>query len=149
MRILLATILTLITFAGFSQQTEEEAIKQVVLNLFTAMQQGDTTVARNCFDSTAHLHTALVNPSTGKTKLDVETLNEFIKIVGSIRSRKLQIEERIVKWDIKTDLPMASVWADYEFYVNGKLSHKGVDAFQLFKAADGWKIIQICDTRKK
>lgn len=145
----LFTALTLISFAGFAQQTEEVAIKQVVLNLFTAMQQGDTTAARKCFDSTAHLHTALINPTTGKTKLEVETLDAFIKIVGSVRSRNLQIEERILKWNIQTDLPMASVWADYEFYVNGKLSHQGVDAFQLFKAGDGWKIIQICDTRRK
>ncbi|MES2560788.1 MAG: nuclear transport factor 2 family protein [Bacteroidota bacterium] len=149
MKLVLLTVLSLISFAGYTQQAEEIAIKQVVLNLFTAMQQGDTTAARNCFDSTAHLHTALIKPTTGKTKLEMETLDAFIKIVGSFRSRNLQIEERIVKWDIKTDFPMASVWADYEFYVSGKLSHKGVDAFQLFKASDGWKIIQICDTRRK
>lgn len=149
MRRFLFISFTLFSLLGIAQQPEEAAIKQVVLTLFTAMQQGDTVVARNCFDSTAHLHTALVNPGTGKTKLELKTLDAFINIVGSVRSRNLQIEERIVKWDIKTDFPMASIWADYEFYVNGKLSHKGVDAFQLFKGADGWKIIQICDTRKK
>lgn len=34
---------------------------------------------------------------------------------------------------------MANVWADYEFYVNGKLLHKGVDAFQLFCENNSWK----------
>ena len=61
----------------------------------------------------------------------------------------VKIEERITNYDIKIDDPLASVWAEYEFYIDGKLSHKGVDAFQLFKSNAGWKIIQICDTRRK
>ena len=149
MKAFLVVLFTWIAFDGFAQQTEDKAIQQVILHLFHAMQQGDTVAARSCFDSTAHLHTALSNPITGKTKLETETLDAFIQIVGSIRKRNIQVEERIVQWNIQTDFPMASVWADYEFYVNGKLSHKGVDAFQLFKSDDGWKIIQICDTRKK
>jgi hypothetical protein len=149
MRKILLLSITLITFSAFGQQQEEHAIKDVVINLFKAMQQGDTLTVRNYFDSTAHLHTALVNPTTGKTKLETEQIDDFVKAIASIRERSLVIEERIVKWDIKTDYPMASVWADYEFYVNGKFSHRGVDAFQLFKSANGWKIIQICDTRRK
>jgi hypothetical protein len=149
MKTLFLTFLTTLSFAGVAQKAEERAIRQVVLQLFTAMQKGDTAAARACFDSSAHLHTALVNPATGTTKLEVESLDELMNTVGSIHRRNLQIEERIVKLAIQTDFPMAAVWADYEFYVNGKFSHKGVDAFQLFKSADGWKIIQICDTRRK
>lgn len=140
---------TVATISTFAQQREEAAIKEVVINLFSAMQQGDTLKARNYFDSKAHLYTALLNPTTGQTTLETEQLDDFIKAVAGIRQRNLFIEERIVQWDIKVDLPMASVWADYEFYVNGKFSHRGVDAFQLFKSAKGWKIIQICDTRRK
>ena len=35
---------------------------------------------------------------------------------------------------------MAVVWAEYDFHRDGAFSHCGVDAFSLFKTADGWKI---------
>jgi hypothetical protein len=33
----------------------------------------------------------------------------------------------------KVDGSMAHAWTPYEFYVNGKLSHKGVNAFTLLE----------------
>jgi hypothetical protein len=44
---------------------------------------------------------------------------------------------------------MAHVWAPYEFYINDKLSHTGVNTFTLFKEKDIWKIIYLIDTRRK
>jgi hypothetical protein len=38
--------------------------------------------------------------------------------------------------------------AEYAFYVGERLSHCGVDAFQLFKGPDGWRIFEIADTRR-
>ncbi|MES2779015.1 MAG: nuclear transport factor 2 family protein [Bacteroidota bacterium] len=149
MRIFLPAILVLFTLVTSAQQTEKADVKAVVLKLFTAMQQGDTAAARSCFDPSGRLQTALVNASTGQTKLENETIDAFIKIVSSIAKSGQHIEERVVHWDIKVDMPLAGVWAEYEFYVNDMFSHKGVDAFQLFKTNDGWKIIQLCDTRKK
>jgi hypothetical protein len=141
--LLLATINTM------AQKAEQSAIKQTINNLFIALQQGDSVLARTCFDSTARLQTALINPKTGITKLENESVAEFLQQIAKIQKSGQNLEERITSYDIKIDLPLASVWATYEFYINEHLSHKGVDAFQLFKTKDGWKIIQICDTRKK
>jgi hypothetical protein len=46
---------------------------------------------------------------------------------------------------------MANAWTSYEFYINGKLSHKGVNSFTLFKESEdlGWKIVHLIDTRRK
>jgi hypothetical protein len=44
---------------------------------------------------------------------------------------------------------MAHAWTPYEFYVNGKLSHKGVNAFTFFKKDNSWKIVHLIDTRIK
>ncbi|MEM0542129.1 hypothetical protein WFZ85_05850 [Flavobacterium sp. j3] len=56
-----------------------------------------------------------------------------------------------MSYTIQVDGEMAHAWTPYEFYVNGKFSHKGVNAFTLFKdgslEASGWKIIHIVDTR--
>jgi hypothetical protein len=130
-------------------QTPNDDIKKVIQTLFIAMQQGDSSLASSCFDGSAHLQTALFNQKTNKTKLINEPLDSFLFQVNSIKKLTVKIEERITHYDIKIDDPLASVWADYEFYIDGKLSHKGVDAFQLFKSESGWKIIQICDTRRK
>ena len=36
--------------------------------------------------------------------------------------------------------PIASVWTPYDFWVDGKFSHCGIDIFDLVKTAEGWKI---------
>ncbi len=43
---------------------------------------------------------------------------------------------------------IAIVWAEYDFHLNGKFSHCGVDSFNLLKTATGWKIAAVSDTRE-
>jgi hypothetical protein len=38
---------------------------------------------------------------------------------------------------------------NYAFFAGDTFSHCGVNAFQLFKGADGWKIFHIADTRRR
>jgi hypothetical protein len=40
------------------------------------------------------------------------------------------------------------VWTPYAFYYDGNFSHCGVDSFQLARTAEGWKVVQIADTRR-
>ena len=42
-------------------------------------------------------------------------------------------DERIVDYKIEIDENLAQVWAPYEFYLDDKFSHCGVNAFQLIK----------------
>lgn len=44
---------------------------------------------------------------------------------------------------------VAAVWAEYDFYLNGKFSHCGIDSFNLLKTSEGWKIAAISDTEEK
>ncbi len=39
--------------------------------------------------------------------------------------------------------PIAQVWAEYDFHLDGKFTHCGIDSFSLVKNADGWKIAGI------
>jgi hypothetical protein len=148
-RLLFYALILLFSSTVYSQKSNEKVIKKTIITLFNAMQKGDTATMRSCFDNNARLQTALFNSKTQKTMLLTESIDSFLIQVKSIRVDSILIEERITHYDIKIDDPMASVWADYEFYLNGKLLHTGIDAFHLFKAANGWKIIQICDTRKR
>jgi hypothetical protein len=61
----------------------------------------------------------------------------------------MKFEERLLDYSIQVDGAMAHVWTPYEFYVNNKFSHKGVNAFTLFKDNGLWKIVYLIDTRRR
>lgn len=142
-------VLLLIAFGVHAQTKEEVEVKKTIVSLFDKMQQGDSAGLRTLFDVEARIQTAWFNTKTGISKLETEPLDSFFAQVASIKTRNLKIEERMITCHIQTDHPLASAWVEYEFYINDKRSHKGVDAFQFIKSADGWKIIQLCDTRNK
>ena len=58
-------------------------------------------------------------------------------------------DEKIWSYDIRIDGLLATAWTDYTFYLGEKLLHCGVNAFQLFKSDEGWKVIHITDTRSR
>ena len=35
---------------------------------------------------------------------------------------------------------IANVWTPYDFWTNGRLSHCGIDSFELIKTEQGWRI---------
>ena len=75
------------------------------------------------------------------------SLKRFLNAVGTPHENIW--DEKI--WDpiVKIDGNMATVWVNYAFYVGDQFSHCGVNAFQLFKSATGWKIVNLTDTRRK
>ena len=81
-------------------------------------------------------------------KLSNESASEFYKSIASIPAN-FKFQEKILSYSIQVDGTMANAWTPYEFYINDKLSHKGVKAFILFKENNVWKIIYCIDTRRK
>jgi hypothetical protein len=57
-------------------------------------------------------------------------------------------EERIYDVEIRVDGRVASAWAPYTFYLDGRPLHCGVDSFELLCGAQGWLITQVADTRR-
>ena len=81
-------------------------------------------------------------------KFSNESSKEFYISIATI-PKDVVVEEKILSYNIQVDGTMAHVWTPYEFYMNGKLSHYGVNAFTLFKENEKWKIIYVIDTRRK
>nr|WP_276904386.1 nuclear transport factor 2 family protein [Pedobacter kyonggii] len=129
----------------FAQSDEESAIKKTINNLFTGMKDGDSTLTRTAFAPAAIMQT-IVNKE-GKVNIRKESVNDFIKFIGTPHQEKY--DERIVFTKILIDGPLASVWTDYKFYLGEKFSHCGVNSFQLVKGDQGWQIVYIIDTRRK
>ena len=42
--------------------------------------------------------------------------------------------------DVRIDGDLATVWGPYTFTIDGTLSHTGVDALQLVRTAEGWRL---------
>ncbi|OZI05937.1 hypothetical protein BWI93_22765 [Siphonobacter sp. BAB-5385] len=146
-KIVLTSVLGLSIFSVQAQQTEESAIRAVVDRLFEGMAKKDTNLVRSVFHPSARLQSAFVNRQ-GQPLLLSQSIDAFVKAIGSIPS-DTNIEERLTSCEIRVDDRLATAWAFYEFYANKESSHKGVDAFQFYKTDQGWKIIQLSDTRRK
>lgn len=45
--------------------------------------------------------------------------------------------------EVRISGPVAVIWLPYDFYLDGKWSHCGVDAFTLLKSQAGWRIATV------
>jgi uncharacterized protein (TIGR02246 family) len=124
---------------------EKRAIQQVVNNMFTAMQTGDTALFRSYFAPTVIFQTVV--SKNGQNQVTSEDFEGFVKSLT--KYPKGALDERIKFKSVKWDESLASVWTPYEFYYQGKFSHRGTNSFQLVKLANQWKIQYLIDTRKK
>ena len=50
------------------------------------------------------------------------------------------MHERMWDPEVRSDGPVATVWAPYDFYRGIEFSHCGTDAIQLAKTLEGWKV---------
>ncbi|MFV8270073.1 nuclear transport factor 2 family protein [Flavobacterium sp. GT2N3] len=133
-----------------NSQAQKQEIQKVVETFFEAFHAKDTLKLKALCEDTMILQSIAEN-AKGAT-LSNEKPEVFFNSIASIPS-ELKIQEKILSYSIQVDGSMAHAWTPYEFYVNGKLSHKGVNAFTLFKKNSrdnsGWKIVHLIDTRRK
>jgi hypothetical protein len=54
---------------------------------------------------------------------------------------KERLLERMWNPEVKVHGGIATLWAPYDFYRDGKFSHCGIDAFDLVRTAAGWQIV--------
>jgi hypothetical protein len=142
----LILLLILFSFQLQAQETpDNQAIKQVINNMFSAMQTGDTTLFRKCFAPTVIFQT-IVNQQN-QTQVKRQDFEAFLKSLT--KYPKGALDERITFKEIHEDGTLASVWTPYQFYYQGKFAHEGVNSFQLVKIASEWKIQYLIDTLRK
>lgn len=122
---------------GQSPTKDEEQIKVVILKTFSAMKSVDSVALKSCFTSNALLHISQVKPE-GNVVREVPAT----KFIQNVMTRKPgEMDERVLSWGpILIDQEIATAWVPYEFYFNGKFTHKGVDVFIFVKSGDEFKI---------
>ena len=122
---------------GQNPTKDEDQIKAVILKTFSAMKSVDTVALKSCFTEKELLHISQVRPE-GNVIREVP-IASFVKNV--LTRKPGDMDERVLSWGpILIDHEIATAWVPYEFYLNGKFTHKGVDAFILVKVGEEYKI---------
>ena len=132
-------LLLLCPLLAMSQQktSDEDQIKAVILKTFSAMKSVDSVALKSCFTSNALLHISQVKPE-GNVVREVPAT----KFIQNVMTRKPgDMDERVLSWGpILIDQEIATAWVPYEFYLNEKFTHKGVDVFIFVKSGNEFKI---------
>lgn len=123
-----------------AQTAEEQAVVQVVNDLFDGMREKDAAKIRGVFAPGARL--AGLNREGG---VRYTTGEEFVMATAEMTR---SVDERVWDWEVQIDGNLAQVWTKYDVLVDGNFSHCGVDAFQMFNVAGEWKIFHLADTRR-
>lgn len=135
--------------AANAQATDEltrREVLAVVKKLFDGMRAKDSAMAHATMHASATLITS-IQPAGKPAVIQVDSVDAWLRSIATPRPEV--IDERIRNEIVHIDGTLATVWAEYSLYVGPRLNHCGVDAFQLAKDGDAWKIISIADTRRR
>lgn len=144
-------ILLFLTFSAFNISAQKSFSERDAINIintfFEGFHKGDTLIMNTVLLSNATLQSV----STTTKGEDVIDEIHFGNFKTSIAERPLNQlwEEKILEYKVSIDGNLAHVWAPYEFYLNGKFSHCGANAFTLVKLSEAWKILHLIDSRRK
>ena len=122
-------------------QGDESRVLATVQRFFDSMTAKDTAAARQILVMDASYFS--VREGDDGTTVRGSTNREYLEGLATITD---DLRERMWDPQVKVHEGIAVVWAPYEFEVNGKFSHCGVDAFSLIRIDGAWKIAGIVYT---
>lgn len=139
------------SFTAFSQDedvmiSDSAAVRAAIDQLFTGMRNGDSTLVADIFHPDIQMMSTFVD-NEGNPRSQMGSAVKFKTAVGT--PHKEVWDERISNVEIQIDGNLAQAWMNYSFYIDETFSHCGVNAIQLFKTIDGWKMAHLADTRRR
>ena len=139
-KIFVATVFILFCVSTYANDEKELRLKQEVMatvNRFLhSINTGDITLMAEVSRRDSMNYTRIQsNDGTFSTKARPQT-----SFLDPTKERGPKVTERI--WDpvILVDDQIAAVWAPYDFHIDGKFSHCGIDLFNLIYDEGAWKI---------
>ncbi len=118
-------------FLGLNSNAQKQEVQKTIEVFFEGFHQRDSVKIKLVCSDKMILQSISENSIKGN-KLSDESVKEFYKSIVSIPAN-IKFQEKILSYSIQIDGSMANVCTPYEFYINDKLSHSGVNAFTLFK----------------
>lgn len=143
-KLLTLTILILgISVSAFAQKTDDAKDAVAVVNkMFTEMANHNPAAIAELWAKDSIL-TAVIKRKDGKTAFAMMTPEVFSK---NFAEKKNEIREDMYEMKTLVDGDLAMVWGRYVFFVDGKISHCGLNTFDLIRTETGWKIANASST---
>lgn len=127
--------------AGVAQ--DEAGALAAVEQMFEGMRTSNSEMVRAVFADAARF--AVLDARDGPVVIRSQSVDGWISAIGTSNG---SWDERVYDMEARVEGSMASVWAPYTFYLDGAISHCGINSIELLHDADGWKVTQISDTRR-
>lgn len=115
--------------------SERQAVLAVVQTFFDTMAAQDVDRARQILIPEGRFYA--LGEQDGKPTVRSFANAEYL---DGLAGRKQKVRERMWDPEVRIRGRIASVWTPYDFWRDGKFSHCGVDAFDLIKSDDQWRI---------
>ena len=129
-------LMVLASARAHAQDPDRARVLAAVQSFFDSMEKADAELAKKILMPEARFFSAAerdrkmtIRPSTG---------DAFVASFSNPNRGKAL--ERMWDPEVRVQGSIAQVWTRYDFHNNGAFSHCGIDAFNLVKTDDGWKI---------
>ena len=128
--------------APVAAQSDSAAVLAPIQRLFDGMRAADSAAVRSAFHPEARVVRVVTRGDS--TQIMVDGIERFVTAVGGAQE---VWDERLFNTEVRIDGAIASVWTGYTFHLGDRFSHCGIDSFELVRAASGWLIVHLADTR--
>lgn len=123
-----------------AQSHDEHEVRAAVEQVFEGMRTADADLVREVLAPGVRF--AGVGDDGTVT---VQPLDGWLNAIGTSGGRW---DEQVYDIEVQVDGNMASAWVPFTFYLDGAISHCGINSIELMRDAGGWKVTQIADTRR-
>ncbi len=137
MRMVAIAVMTVVLNTPVAAQTaaDRDAVLKTVQAFFDTMTAKDVEGARKILMPQGRFHA--MSMRDGKPDTRAFSNEEYF---GILQAEKRTLRERMWNPEVRVHGLIATVWTPYDFWIDGKFSHCGIDAFDLIKTEEGWKI---------
>src|SRR4051794_7257287 len=135
--VIVASVLLSLNVAAQTKQAEGDdkaAVVAIVQKFFDTMASRDVEGARGVLMAEGRMFS--LRDQNGQPAARASAVEDYLKSLGD---RKQDSRERMWNPEVRVHGGVASLWTAYDFWIDGKFSHCGLDSFDLLKTADGWK----------
>ena len=153
-RVALALLSLAFVFPAHAADPEEAAVLAAAQSLFDSWREADAAKG----DRVLHPAFRLTTWRAAYDGDDPARKGEAPHVGSSDRAAMMAIyrsakpgswDDRVKNVRVHVDAGrMASVWADYGFFISGALSHCGAVSLQLYRTKAGWQIVSFADTHQ-
>jgi hypothetical protein len=112
----------------------ERDVVATVQRIFDAMAACDAATIRTLTVAEGRLFRIAPGAAAGARS---SSLEEFSQQFTTCSRRFL---ERMWEPQVRVHKDIATLWAPYDFWLDGAFSHCGIDSFELVRTAGGWKL---------